>query len=158
MGLAAGAVVAMSVSTADAGAAYVCNVTTARAQARPPAPVPRSFNFGTASLAVSLNPPDGHLVAGRLPTGGVRASINPDGSIDAKYGWWRAGDTRIAITGRRLDRPAPPLRAHVPSGYGRGFQATGITFPTTGCWRVNGAWKNARISFVVRVTKSPLGP
>ena len=135
-----------------------CKVTVASARTRPPPPVPRSFDFGNGSIAVALNPPDGHLVAGRLPGGGVRATINADGSIDAKYGWWRAGDGRIAINGRRLDARAAALRATVPSGYGSGFQATGVTFATTGCWRVTGTFGHARVSFVVLVTKSKLGP
>jgi hypothetical protein len=33
-------------------------------------------------------------LAGRLPSGGWRATINADGSIDAKYGWWRAGSAK----------------------------------------------------------------
>lgn len=121
--------------------------------------MPRSFDYGNASIAVALNPPNGHLVAGRLPGGGWRATINPNGSIDAKYGWWRAGDdARLKISGHRLDATAPPLIADIPNGYGIGFQATGLTFPTTGCWRVTGTFKTARLSFTVRVTKSPLGP
>ena len=121
--------------------------------------MPRSFDYGNASVAVDLNPPNGHLVAGRLPGGGWRATINANGSIDAKYGWWRAGDdARLTISGHRLDAAAPPLIADVPNGYGVGFQATGLTFPTIGCWRVTGRFKSATLSFVVRVTKSPLGP
>jgi hypothetical protein len=140
----------------DAGA---CAVTVVTARTRPPAPVPRSFDYGNASIAVALIPTDGHLVAGLLPDGGRRATINPNGSIDAKVGWWRAGDdARLRISGRRLDAPAPPLIAQIPNGYGIGFQATGLTFPTTGCWRVTGRFKRASLSFTVRVTKSPLGP
>lgn len=128
--------------------------------ARPPAPDPRqpSFNYGNAKIRVALSPNNGRIVAGLLPDGGVRATINPDGSIDAKVGWWRAGTGKIRISGRRIDRPAPPLRAHVPNGYGRGFQATGLTFPTTGCWRVTGRYAGTSLAFTVRVSKSPLGP
>ena len=85
------------------------------------------------------------------------ATINPDGSIDAKFGWWRAGSGKIRISGRRLDASAPPLRAHVPDGYGLGFQATGLTFPTTGCWRVTGRYLKSQISFTLLVVKSRLG-
>ena len=138
--------------------AKACAVTVVSPRTRPPARVPRGFEYGNGSLAVALNPPNGHLVAGRLPTGGMRAEINADGSISAKYGWWRAGD-RLRIAGHRLDAAAPPLRAVIPRGYSPGgFQATGLTFPTTGCWRVTGAVGHARLSFTVRVTKSPLGP
>jgi hypothetical protein len=121
--------------------------------------VPHSFDYGNASIAVDLNPPDGHLIAGRLPSGGRRATINRNGSIDAKYGWWRAGDdARLKISGHRLDAAAPPLIADIPNVYGTGFQATGLRFPTTGCWRVTGTFKSAKLSFTVRITKSPLGP
>ena len=59
-------------------------------------------------IAVDLNPPNGHLVAGRLPTGGERAEINPNGSISAKYGWWRAGDQlKNHRSPTRCDGPAP---------------------------------------------------
>ncbi|MDX6439498.1 MAG: hypothetical protein QOF45_2081 [Gaiellaceae bacterium] len=132
-----------------------CTLTVVR---RPvPDPAQHSFNYGNATIRVSLFPKNGRLVAGRLPGGGWRATINEDGSIDAKFGWWRAGSGKIRITGRRLDAPAPPLRAHVPDGYETGFQATGLTFPTTGCWRVTGRYRRASLTFTMLVTKSPLG-
>src|SRR5436309_15506063 len=68
-----------------------CRVTVVRAATRPPRSVPASFNYGSAEIAVALSPANGKLVAGRLPSGGSRATINVDGSIYAKYGWWRAG-------------------------------------------------------------------
>jgi hypothetical protein len=139
--------------TRDAGE---CAVTVVR----PPVPDPKlpSFNYGNGSIRVALFPKNGHLVAGRLPGGGARATINDDGSIDAKFGWWRAGSGKIRITGRRLDAAAPPLRAHVPDGYSAGFQATGLIFPTTGCWRVVGRYGRASLTFTMLVTKSRLGP
>lgn len=98
-------------------------------------------------------------MAGRLPGGGSRATINPNGSIYAKYAWWRASDdARLKISGRRLDAAAPPLIADVPNVYGVGFQPTALTFPTPGCWRVTGTFKSATVSFTVRVTTSSLGP
>jgi hypothetical protein len=59
----------------------------------------------------------------------------PDGSIPIKWGWDRVGITgTLQIEGRRLDAPAPPLRAHVPPGYGdTGFQVSTLIFPTEGC-------------------------
>jgi hypothetical protein len=149
---------AVAARAAKENAPATCNVTVATARNRPPSLVPRSFDYGNATIAVALNPPNGRLVAGRLPGGGVRATINADGSIDAKVGWWRAGDGLIAITGHRLDAPAAPLKANVPDGYGSGFQATGLTFATTGCWRVTGSYKRAHLTFTVLVTKSRLGP
>jgi hypothetical protein len=149
---------AAALETGSHTAAARCNVTIASARTRPPEPVPRSFNYGNAMIAVALSPNNGRLVAGPLAGGGQRATINADGSISAKYGWWRAGSAKPVITGRRLDAPARPLRAHVPSGYAKGFQATGLTFPTTGCWRVTGTFGNARLVFTVLVTKSRLAP
>jgi hypothetical protein len=82
------------------------------------------------------------------------AEIRPDGSIDAKLGWWRGVEGQLTIRGRRLDAPGPPLRAEIPEGYGvSGFQATGIIFPTEGCWRVTGKVGNATLSFVTLVVK-----
>lgn len=140
------------------GARLVCRVTVARAATRPPRSVPASFNYGNAKIAVALVPVDGRLVAGRLPSGGSRATINSDGSIYAKYGWWRAGSAKPLITGVLLTDPRRHLRAGVPSGYGSGFQATALTFSTAGCWRVTGRFGGAAVVFTVLVTKSRLGP
>ena len=135
-----------------------CAVTDVRGR-RPPDPATPSFNYGNAVIRVALQPRNGRLVAGRLGGGGgERATINEDGSIDAKFGWWRAGSGKIRISGKRLDAAAPPLRAHVPSGYGRGFQATGLTFPTTGCWRITGRYAGASLTFTMLVSRSRLGP
>ena len=121
-------------------------------------PASPSFNYGNSRIRVSLYRRNGKLIAGRLAGGGKMATLNSDGSIDAKFGWWRAGSGKIKISGRRLDASAPPLRAHVPDGYGPGFQATGLTFPTTGCWRVTGRYLESQISFTLLVSKSRLGP
>jgi hypothetical protein len=80
--------------------------------------------------------------------------IMPDGAIYAKVGWWRGVPGRLTIQGERLDAPAPPLQASVPAGYGStGFQATGLTFPTRGCWSVVGSVAGHELEFVVFVTK-----
>ena len=128
--------------------------------ARPPYPDPAqpSFNYGNATIRVALSPANGRIVAGRLPGGGQRATINDDGSIDAKFGWWRSGSGKIRISGRRVDGPSPPLRADVPGGYPAGFQASALTFPRTGCWRVSGRYGGASLTFTVLVSKSRLGP
>lgn len=56
----------------------------------------------------------------------------PDGM---KVLWWRGTAGPLTISGRRLDAPAPALRAHVPDGYGPGpgLQFTSPQFPTLGC-------------------------
>jgi hypothetical protein len=99
------------------------------------------------------------LWVGGLGDGGViRADarlVERDGSIGWKLGWWRVVSGRLVITGRRLDAPAPPLRASVLDGYGsRGFQATGVSFPTEGCWEVTGAVGDAEVTFVTFVLRT----
>jgi hypothetical protein len=82
--------------------------------------------------------------------------VQSDGSIDWKFGWWRVTPGKLAITGRRLDAQAPPPRASVPDGYGdSGFQATGVLFPTEGCWEITGSLPNAKLTFVTLVRRPP---
>jgi hypothetical protein len=50
--------------------------------------------------------------------------------------------------------PGPPLTASVPSGYGdTGFQASGVYFPTEGCWQVTGKVASTSLTFVTFVIK-----
>jgi hypothetical protein len=141
------AVLAFVLALVAAEAAQACPVTL------PNRVAPHAdFNYGNAKLRAQLNWADGVLRAGVLPDGGSVATVQPDGSIWAKLGWWRGVPGRLVIAGRRLDAPAPPLRADVPTGYGStGFQATGLEFPTVGCWRVVGRQGSAKLVFVVRV-------
>jgi hypothetical protein len=54
-----------------------------------------------------------------------------------------------------LDGAAPPLSTSIPDGYGpTGFQASGVTFPTEGCWEVTGRVGNASLTFVTLVLKA----
>jgi hypothetical protein len=43
--------------------------------------------------------------------------IGEDGSLSMKWPWYRGVQGRLKIRGRRLDGPAPPLRADIPEGY-----------------------------------------
>ena len=116
-----------------------------------PSAAPKGFDHGNRSLGVALWP-GGELVAGRLPDGSSYAEVMPDGGIAAKLGWWRGAIGELTIRGERLDASAPPLRADIPDGYGRtGFQATGVIFPTEGCWKVVGSVGRASLTFVVLV-------
>lgn len=81
--------------------------------------------------------------------------VESDGSIGWKFGWWRIVSGTLTITGRRLDAPAPPLRASVPDGYGsHGFQASGVYFPTEGCWEVTGTVGGSELTFVTFVLRT----
>jgi hypothetical protein len=116
-----------------------------------------TFNYGNGGLRAELYWPRGTVTAGILPDGGQIATINKDGSIGLKVGWYRGLPGQLVIRGQRLDAPAPPLRANAGTvaSYGReGFVPSILTFPTIGCWRVVGAVKHARLSFTVRVTKT----
>lgn len=117
-------------------AAERCPVTVPR-DVGPPGVSPDDF-FGWASSYGN-----GRLwVGGLWPSGVINAGpeyVAKDGSVGMKFGWWRAAPGKLAITGRRLDAPAPPARGFVPDGYGdTGFQASGVDFPTEGCWEVTG--------------------
>jgi hypothetical protein len=79
--------------------------------------------------------------------------LQPDGRIvDMKWAWYRFVPGTLRITGRRLDAPAPPLESDT-SGYGEiGFNASGITFPTVGCWEITGTvGDKGSLTFVVQV-------
>jgi len=79
------------------------------------------------------------------------------GAVDMKFPWWRGPGVigTLTVRGRRLDAAAPPLIARIPDGYGdAGFQATGLIFPTTGCWEVTGRAGSASLTFVTLVMKA----
>ena len=96
-------------------------------------------------------------VGGLWPRGVIAAGagfVDRLGRVGMKFGWWRKVAGRLHITGRRLDGPAPPLRADVPAGYGAtGFQPSGVTFPTEGCWEVTGTVRGTSLTFLTFVIK-----
>jgi hypothetical protein len=103
---------------------------------------------------------NGQLWTGLWPEGkvifepGGPGTIYEDGSLGMKWPWWRGVEGRLTIEGRRLDAPAPLLRHTIPNGYGEsGFQATGLIFPTEGCWEVTGKVGQAELTFVTLVVK-----
>jgi hypothetical protein len=65
--------------------------------------------------------------------------------------WIRPQGTDLEVTGRRLDREALPLTAHIPCCYPRGFQASGLIFPSAGCWEVTAKSGASTLTFVTRV-------
>ena len=68
-----------------------------------------------------------------------------------KMGWFRPAGATLEITGQRLDGESPPLEAHVPCCYPTRFQATGVSFPSEGCWEVTAKAAESELSFVVNV-------
>jgi hypothetical protein len=154
--LAAAAALTAALTGCARGGAGVTNAADACPVTSPGGRVPASggdFNHGNGSLAVALWP-KGRLVAGRLPDGSSYAEIRPDGAVAAKLGWSHAVEGELSVEGERLDAPAPPLLAEIPNGYGHtGFQPTGLTFPTEGCWKVRGSVARTRLTFVVLVSK-----
>jgi hypothetical protein len=77
-----------------------------------------------------------------------------------KIAWWREKGSafgKLRVTGKRLDAEAPPLTAHIPSGYANtwGFQSSGLYFPTPGCWQVVArVGLTQRYVFVVNVVQA----
>jgi hypothetical protein len=84
-----------------------------------------------------------------------------------KNGTWRAGGIKVGwrkppgatfeVSGHRLDAEAPPLKASLPDEYPGTFQASGLTFPTEGCWEVEARTDENTLRFVVQV-EPPLHP
>src|SRR5215218_4362910 len=111
--------------------------------------------YGTKELAFSGPWADGTVVF--KPSGpGFGLS---DGSLSMKFGWQRGVRGALTIDGRRLDAVAPPLRAHIPNGYGDiGFQAIAIVFPTPGCWEVTGRVGSVSLTFTTKVIKLSAAP
>jgi hypothetical protein len=119
-----------------------------------PIPVPASFAERLFGSAAAFGNED--LWVGGIGRDGVIVAdprmVAADGTIGWKLGWWRVTPGDLSITGRRLDSDAAPLRATVPDGYGAsGFQATGVDFPTGGCWEITGVAGGAPLSFVTFV-------
>jgi hypothetical protein len=112
----------------------------------PPGETRSAQHHGGSGLWVNLWP-DGVIAVGSNYQ-------RPDGSIGMKFPWWRSVIGDLKISGTRLDAAAPPLRAEIPSGYGdSGFQASGVIFPTDGCWEVTGKAGSAALTFVVLVLR-----
>lgn len=79
--------------------------------------------------------------------------ITSDGVIqEMKWAWIRHVPGTLTVEGRHLDGPSAPLVAWVPDGYGeRGFQVTGLTFPSAGCWEITGRVAGHELTFVTLV-------
>ena len=104
--------------------------------------------YGNGSLWVGALWPHGVVII-------TPDNVNPDGRMEMKFGWYRLTSGYLTITGRRLDGPAPPASGHTfPGSYGlTGFNASGVIFPTEGCWQVTGRAGRAALTFVTFVIK-----
>ncbi len=81
------------------------------------------------------------------------------GAGGVKVLWYRSVVVKLSVEERRLDGVAPPLRADIPNGYGEtGYQASGIIFPTEGCWEVIGRAAEKELRFVVQVHPADENP
>jgi len=134
-------------ATSSPTAPASCTVTQPNGQ-RPPEESAGGNYYGNAALVTIL-----------YPAGVVQTSpdlVQADGSIARKFPWWRLVEGQLGITGRRLDGAAPPAHGEVPDGYGSsGFQASGIVFPSPGCWEITGTVGSASLTFVTWVTRPP---
>ncbi len=83
--------------------------------------------------------------------------VNADGSIATKLFWVTSPPQRApAISGQRLDGPAPPLQmlgANMGSFSGalNPSWATPVVLPTAGCWRVTARVRDVSLAYVVDV-------
>ena len=73
-----------------------------------------------------------------------------------KVFWWREEpQPELTVTGRRLDGPAPPLRAsRATNAFHPSFGSAmlvGVDTPTLGCWEITGRYGGHELSFVVWV-------
>jgi outer membrane murein-binding lipoprotein Lpp len=126
-----------------AAASGACPVT------RPNGSLPPGSTFGSEFDG------NGSLWVGVPQSNVVVGEPDASGAVSDKFGWWRAVSGTLSITGQRLDGAAPPLTASVPDGYGdSGFQSSGITFPSAGCWEVTGRAGGASLTFVTLVLAS----
>jgi len=122
-------------------------------------PVPRTVGWRDRLAGWDSAHGNGSLWVGGLGPNGVvivtRDDVGPDGRLGMKFGWYRLTSGYLTITGRRLDAPAPPASALTfPGGYGvTGFNASGVVFPTGGCWQVTGRVGRVALTFVTFVIK-----
>jgi hypothetical protein len=75
------------------------------------------------------------------------------GSNGNKVGWIRPRGTQLVVMGRRLDAQAAAAEIDIPCCYGGRFQASGIMFPSEGCWEISARAGESELRFVTRVSR-----
>ena len=83
----------------------------------------------------------------------VKDAENPfrAGDEGNKISWFRPEGAEWMITGRRLDAEAPSLEAKTGCNYPTRFQASGMYFPTEGCWEIIAHAQDRELTFIVWV-------
>ncbi len=114
-------------------------------------PFPRSEDwYGSEALAVIL-PPDG-----------TWQGMGPEHHYRDKLFWWSYGfkpgaESKLKVTGRRLDALSPAAsvstasNAYAPS-LGGWAMLVAVEFPSSGCWEITGEYLGQKLSFVVEVS------
>jgi len=126
-------------------------------------PVPRTVWWRDLLAGSDSAYGNGSLWVGGLWPHGVvvmtRDDLGRDGRLGMKFGWYRLTSGYLRITGRRLDAPAPPASGLAfPGAYGTtGFNASGVMFPTEGCWQVTGRVGRVALTFVTFVIRGHCG-
>ena len=117
----------------------------------PPKSFPDEFWFGSPHLWTSLR------------VDGTWSSLphNPEGYTQ-KIFWWSdlfslkdEPEPALIVSGQRLDESAPPLNvSKATNAFGGDIgesMLVGVDFPTLGCWKITGKYKDVELSFVVWV-------
>ena len=127
-----------------------CPVTETIRAEPPPDP---NYSYGPQQGSFDLGP--WYINADRTIWAGwdaVRMKAGPQGN---KVLWIRPQGTQLTVSGRRLDSDAPPARAEIPCCYPTGFQASGLYFPTEGCWEISAKAGRSELTFVTHVGPEP---
>jgi hypothetical protein len=114
-----------------------------------PGQSPSSFDYGDDEEGIWTHVwPNGEVVF--TPDG--PGELRQDGWLAMKWLWFRDPPAPLQLSGRRLDAPAPPLRADILRDQGDGnAQPSIILFPTPGCWEVVAQAGTSVLVLVTRV-------
>ena len=112
-----------------------------------PAQGPNRFGYRQGSLWVQLWPYGITLVG--------KSDVASNGWLEVKVPWYRFAKGRLTISAARLDKPSAPARSHVFTGYGlTGFQASTVSFPSEGCWKIVGTVDRTKLSYVTIILRT----